>query len=150
MRRLLVIASALLLLLLPGTAAASSISGSTDYDGRAAILKVTGQPAWAWFDAEITVECLAPSGSGTSAVKDGFYLWGTRYDGSGNIISQGVVGPNWTGCNGATTRTYHLQLVLQGEPKVIELVTDRRAWPFGASKSVGGDRSRVYYGNVSP
>lgn len=147
MRRLAVLLS-LLLLLLPQAAAATS--GSTDYDGRAVLLTVHDQPAWAWFDAEITVACEPPSGAGTSRVSDGFYLWGTKYDADGNFVSAGFVGPAWQGCNGDTTRTYHLQLVLQGPTKVIELVTDRRAWPYSASKSVGGDQSRAYWGTVSP
>jgi hypothetical protein len=141
--------AALLLALLPQVTAAASISGATDSSGRAVILTVHDQPAWAWFDADITVYCTPPTGSSTSRSVDGFYLWGTKYDADGNFVSAGYIGTTWTSCTGdSASRTYHLQLVLQGPTKVIELVTERRTWPYSASSGVGVERK--YEGAVSP
>ena len=148
--RFVTLLAILVLALLPQVAAAASISGTTDSSGRAVILTVHDQPAWAWFDADITIQCDPATGSGSSRQVDGFYLWGTKYDGDGNFVSAGYVGTSWTGCGSGTSasRTYHLQLVLQGPTKVIELVTERRTWPYSASSAVGVPRS--YEGTVSP
>jgi hypothetical protein len=163
--------AALLLLLLPGAATAQDppadpppsfcdglvtgpgdpllVDTSTGEDGECAIVTVEFQPAWRWLDASISVACAAPSGSGTSAEKDGWYLWGTTRDESGAIVSEGFVGTAWsgTGCNGSP-RVYHGQLWLQGPHRSIALVVERRRWPFSGSKVVSGPMERGYEGSV--
>lgn len=125
------------------------VAGSTGEDGRCAIIHVGGLPAWAWLDGTISIAC-SRTGSGTSAVTDGFYLWGTTRDAGGAIVSQGYVGTTWTACgaNGLATRSYHLQLALQGTDRTIALVVERRAWPFGASKALDVDLTRDYSGTI--
>lgn len=126
------------------------VTGHSGPTGECAIADVNNLPAWEWFDATITLTCTPATGSGTSKQVDGFYLWGTRYDDSGAIISQGYVGPSWVQCSDTTrTQAYHLQLVLQGSRKTIVLVTQRRVWPYGATKVVGTDQSRDYIGTVN-
>lgn len=116
--------------------------------GECAIITVESQPAWRWLDATITVTCPAASGSGTSAQKTGWYLYGRTYDAGGTLVGQGVVGTNWTGCTGSPTRTYHQQLVLQGAHRSIAIVVERRAWPFGGSKVIASDAGHGYTGTV--
>lgn len=168
-RRLAAIAAMLVLLILPAGASAqdppadppsfcdglitgpsdapAAIDTSTGESGECAIVTVESQPAWRWLDASITVACSAPSGSGTSAEKDGWYLWGTTRDASGAIVSEGYVGTAWSGCTGSP-RVYHGQLWLQGEHRTIAIVVERRRWPYGASKVVGGPMIRGFSGSA--
>lgn len=130
-----------------GAAAASSssatIDGATGTDGRCAIAYGTQLPAWAWFDASVTLHCDPATGSGSTREVDGFYLWGITRDSGGSIVSQGYVGTTWAGCGSAdsVTRSYHQQLVAQGYDRTIELRVERRRWPYAASSAVPVARS---------
>lgn len=127
----------------------ATIDGETPDAGQCAIAVGSFAPAWTWLDASITVTCSAGSGTGTSAIKDGWYLYGTTRNAQGAIVGQGVVGPNWTGCTGSPTRTYHLQLVMQGEQRSIALIVERRRWPFSGSNIIGTeDMTRGYAGTA--
>lgn len=131
------------------TEAPLDVDTTTPESGECAIVTVESQPAWRWLDAAIVVGCAAPSGSGTTAQKDGWYLWGITRDDAGAITSQGYVGTSWsgTGCDG-TPRVYHGQLWLQGAHRTIELRVERRAWPYSASKVVSTSTDRPFSGTV--
>lgn len=118
--------------------------------GECAIITVDNQPAGRWLDATISVACAAPTGAGTSAVKDGWYLYGRTYDAGGALVGQGIVGSAWsgTGCGSGNTRTYHMQLVLQGYHRTIALVVERRAWPFSGTKVVASNAGHGYVAGV--
>ena len=121
----------------------ATIDGATGTDGACDIAYGSQLPAWAWFDASVTVACDPATGSGSTREVDGFYLWGITRDAGGSIVSQGYVGTSWQGCGSGDTahRTYHLQLVAQGYDRTIELRIERRRWPYAASSAVAVARS---------
>lgn len=127
------------------------IGGEENSSGteQCAVVSGTNEPAWRWLDAAITVYCASPTGSGTNASKDGFYLLGTTRNDAGEITSQGIVGGAWSGCYPNATKTYHLQLVMQGTHRSIALVVERRRWPFsGSGNGVPITETHAYTGTA--